>query len=234
MRHAEFLGERLAARIDVDADDLVRAREARALDDVESDAAEAEHHHVRARLDLRGIDDGADAGGHAAADVADLVERRVLADLGHRDFRQHGEVGEGRAAHVVVDHLLADGKAAGPVGHDALALGRANRGAQVGLLREAGFALAAFRRVERNDVIALLDRGDAGPDIDHDARAFMAENDREQSFRIRSGAREFVGVADAGRLDLDQHLARRAARRGPPWRSRAACRPRMLWLLWFS
>ena len=87
--HAEFLGERLALRIQVDADDAVRAREPRALHDVQADAAEAEYHDVRARLDLGGVDDRADAGGHAAADVADLVERRVLADLRQRDLRQH-------------------------------------------------------------------------------------------------------------------------------------------------
>jgi len=32
-------------------------------------------------FDLGDVDDRADAGGDAAADVADLVERRVLADL---------------------------------------------------------------------------------------------------------------------------------------------------------
>ena len=50
-----------------------------ALDDVEADAAEPEHDGGGADLDLGGVDDRADAGGHAAADVADLVERRVLA-----------------------------------------------------------------------------------------------------------------------------------------------------------
>ena len=75
----------------------------RALDHVEADAAEAEHDDVGARLDLRRVDHRADAGGDAAADVADLVERRVLADLRQRDLRQHGVVGERRAAHVVMD-----------------------------------------------------------------------------------------------------------------------------------
>ena len=92
-------------------------------------------------LDLGRVDHRADAGSDAAADVADLVERRVLADLGQRDLRQHRVVGEGRAAHVVVDRLAADREAAGAVGHHALALGRADRGAQVGLARQAGFAL---------------------------------------------------------------------------------------------
>ena len=57
----------------------------RALHDVEADAAQAEHDDVGAGLDLRRVDHRADAGGDAAADVADLVERRVVADL--RDAR---------------------------------------------------------------------------------------------------------------------------------------------------
>ena len=105
----------------------------RALDDVEADAAEAEHDDLGARLDLGGVDHRADAGGHAAADVADLVERRVLADLGHRDLGQHGEVREGRAAHVVEDRLALVARSGGAVGHHALALGGADRGAEVGL-----------------------------------------------------------------------------------------------------
>src|SRR5581483_5733391 len=39
VRHAELLGQRLAARIQVHADDLVGTHQARALDDVQADAA---------------------------------------------------------------------------------------------------------------------------------------------------------------------------------------------------
>jgi hypothetical protein len=39
MRHAELPCEAFARGIDVDADDLVRARNARALNDIEADAA---------------------------------------------------------------------------------------------------------------------------------------------------------------------------------------------------
>src|SRR5438067_13454614 len=35
----------------------------------------------------------------------------------------------------------------------------------------------------------------------------MAHDRREEAFRIGSGDCEFISVADAGRLDLDQHLA---------------------------
>jgi hypothetical protein len=172
-----------------------------------ADAAQAEHHDVGARLNLGGVDHCADARRHAAADVADLVERCVGANFRQRNLGQHGEVREGRAAHVVMDLRAFKRKARGAVGHHALALGRADGGAEVGLAREAAFAGAAFGRVERDHVVALLQRHDAWPDIDHDAGAFVAENDREEAFRIAAGAREFVGMADARCLDLDQHLA---------------------------
>ena len=208
MRHAEFLGERAAAGVEVDADDHVGADQSAALDDVEPDAAEAEHDDLGAGLDLGGVDHRADAGGDAAADVADLVERRVLADLGDRDLRQHREIGEGRGAHVVVDRLAAAARSGW--------CRRASRPwpcvARIAvhrlvLPREAGFALPAFGRVERDDVIALFELADARPDIDDDAGALMAEDRRKQPLGIGARQRVFVGVADAGGLDLDQHLA---------------------------
>ena len=185
--HAEALAPRLLVVVDVDADDHVGAGELQALDDVEADAAEPEHDRLGAGLHLGGVEDGADAGGHAAADVADLVERRVLADLGDRDLRQHGVVGEGRGAHVVEQLLAAEREARGAVRHHALALGGADGGAQVGLAREAGRALPAFRRVERDDVVALPHAGHARADVDDDARALVAQDRREQPFRV--GAR---------------------------------------------
>jgi hypothetical protein len=205
--HAEALAPRLLVVVDVDADDHVGAGELQALDDVEADAAEAEHDALGAGLDLGGVEDRADAGRHAAADVADLVVGRVLADLGDRDLRQHGVVGEGGGAHVVEELLAAEGEARGAVRHHALALGGSDGRAQVGLAREAGGALPAFRRVKRDDVVALFHAGHARPDIDDDAGAFVAEDRREQTFRVGARERELVGVADAGGLDLDQHLA---------------------------
>src|SRR5438067_7539845 len=59
MRHAELLGERAAARIDIDADNHVGADHTTALYNIEADAAEPEHDDVAARLDFGGIDDGA-------------------------------------------------------------------------------------------------------------------------------------------------------------------------------
>src|SRR4051812_19912671 len=103
MGHAELAAPFLLGIVDVDADDFVGTNHPGTLDDVEPYAAEAKHHDIGTGCDLGGVDDGADAGRHAATDVAALVEWRVLANLRHRDLRQHGEVREGRAAHIVVD-----------------------------------------------------------------------------------------------------------------------------------
>jgi hypothetical protein len=46
-----------------------------------------------------------------------------------------------------------------------------------------------------------------GADLDHDAGALVAEDRRETGPPDRARQREGVGVADAGGLDLDQHLA---------------------------
>src|SRR5882724_12222716 len=174
MGHAEAAAPFLLAVIDVDADDLVGAHHLGALDDVKPDAAQSEHHHVRARRDFRGVDHGADAGRHPAADVAALVEGSVFANLRHRDFRQHGEIRKGRTAHVVIDRLALEAEAAGAVGHHALALGGADRGAEIGLLAETAFALAAFGRVKRNDVVAGFHRDHAAAHLANDAGALMA------------------------------------------------------------
>ena len=180
MRHAEALAPFLLGVVDVDADDHVGAGEPQPLDDVEPDAAQPEHHALGAGLHLGGVEDGADAGRYAAADVADLVERGVLANLGDRDLGQHREIRERRGAHVVVQLLAVEREARGAVRHDALALRRTDGGAQIGLARQAGRALPAFGRVERNDVVALFHAGHARPDVDDDAGALVPEDGREQ------------------------------------------------------
>src|SRR5262245_37155639 len=128
MREAEFARQRLPRGIEVDTDDHVRSRHAGALDHVEADAAKTEYHYIRARLNLGRIDHRADAGGDPTADITDLVEWRVFADLGHRDFGQHREVGERRTSHVVIQRFATEREAAGTVRHHALALGCPNGG----------------------------------------------------------------------------------------------------------
>src|SRR5271170_3425182 len=122
MRQAEFLGQRLAGRIQIDADYFIGAHQTRTLNDIEADAAQAEHDHVGARLYLGGIDHRANARGDAAADVAHLVKWRILTDFRHRNFGQYREIRERGTAHVVMHHVIADGKTAGAIRHESLAL----------------------------------------------------------------------------------------------------------------
>ena len=133
MRHSEFFGHFPPLWIEIDADDHVGPGHTGALDDVEPDAAEAENDDVGAGLDLGGIDHRSNPGGDPAADIADLVERRVLADLCHRNLGQHREVRESRGAHIMVDFAAAEREPAGAVGHHPLALRGADRDTEIGL-----------------------------------------------------------------------------------------------------
>jgi hypothetical protein len=56
-------------------------------------------------------------------------------------------------------------------------------------------------------MVARLHRAHPRPDLAHDAGALVAEDRREQALGVVAGAGELVRVADAGRHDLDQHLA---------------------------
>src|ERR1700730_7442362 len=206
MRHAEAAAPFFLGIVDIDADDFVGTNHPRALDNIEADAAEAENDHIGARRDLGGVDHRADARGYAAADVTDLVERRIRADLGDRDLRQHGIIRECRAAHIVEDRLALVAETRGAIWHQAFALGRADRGAEVGLLAEAAFALSAFRRVKRDHMVARLYRGDARPYFPDDAGALMAQDRGEDPLAVEAIERIGVGVANPRRLDLDQNF----------------------------
>jgi hypothetical protein len=57
-------------------------------------------------------------------------------------------------------------------------------------------------------MVAFLQRGDAGANVDHHAGAFVAEDRGKEPFGIVARARELIGVTDSCRSDLDQHLSR--------------------------
>ena len=169
--HPELLGELALGGVEVHTDDAASTDHLGALDDVEADATEAEHDHSGARLDLGRVHHRADARGDAAADVANLVERCGLGDLGQRDLGQHGEVRERRSAHVVIDGLAVQREPTRAVGHEPLALRGADLLTEVGLGVEAEVALAALGCVQRDDVVIDRDRGHARSDLAHDGRA---------------------------------------------------------------
>jgi hypothetical protein len=156
-RHGKFVG------VEVDGDDSPGLGHHRALNHRQTDAAEAEYRDRRTWLDLGRIQHCADAGGDAATEQAHFVQRRGGIDLGQRDFRHHGVFGEGRATHVVKQRLTLAGKAAGVVGHVTGPHRGGDGLAQVGFRRTAIFAFAAFRDVERNDMIAGFQPLTPGP-----------------------------------------------------------------------
>src|SRR6185437_5952067 len=117
------------------------------------------------------------------------------------------EVGEGRGAHVVIDHLAAGREAALSVWHYAAPLSLADRGAQISLARKTGRALAALRDVKRNHMVTGAQSGHACSGFDHYARALMAENRGEQPLGVFAGERVGVGMAYARRLNFDQRFA---------------------------
>ena len=203
---AQFTGYIELGRVDVDGNDAAGLGHLRTDDRRQTDAAEAEHRHGGALFHLGGVEHGADAGGDAAAEQADLLQRRFLGDHRQGDFRQHGVFGEGRAAHVVVDRLAVVAEARGAVGHQALALGGAHRAAQVGLAGFAEFALAAFGGVQRDHVVADLDRGHALAHRLDDAAAFVAEDRREHALGVGAGQGVGIGMAHAGGDDAHQHF----------------------------
>ena len=95
----------------------------------------------------------------------------------------------------------------GAVGEVAEVLLGADRHAEVGARVDAVDALAALGREQRDDVVALAQRGDALADPLDDPRALVAEHGRRVAGRVDARGRVQVGVADAAGDEPDQHLA---------------------------
>jgi hypothetical protein len=206
MAETELLRQLLALGIEVNAHDHGRGCQPSALHHIKADAAQAEHHHMCARLDLGRLDHRAYAGGDATTDIASLVEGRVGTDFRQCNLRQHREIREGRAAHIMMDRFALERKAAGAVGHQALSLSGADGGAEIGLVRGAAFALTAFGRVERDHMIVRFDAGHALSHLHHHTGTFVTQDDGEEAFGIGAGTGELVGVANPGGFDLNQHF----------------------------
>ena len=207
VRGAEGTREVELGRVDVDRDDPAGLRHHGPLDHGQADAAQAEDRDRGAGLNLGGVQHRADAGRDAAAQQADLVERRGLVHLRGGDLGDHRVLGEGRGAHVVVQRPAASGEPGAAVRHHALALGAADRLAEIRLARRAELALAAFRRVERDHVVAGYDGRHAGTDLLDDRAALVAEDGGEEPLRVGPGKGVGVRVADTGGDDADEDLS---------------------------
>ena len=148
---AELLAPLVLIIIHIHDDDLRRPVLDAPLDDAESDTARAEDGDITPFLDtvLACRDDGgAVSGRDAASEQTAPVHGRLVRHGNDRDVRHDRVLGEGRGAHEVQQRLALAGEARGSVGHDALALGRADLAAEIGLAGSAEFAGAAFGRAE--------------------------------------------------------------------------------------
>ena len=81
------------------------------------DAAQTKDGDGGAGFDFGGVEDGADAGGDAAAEETDFFQGGGFVDFGDGDFREYGAFGKGGGAHEVVDGFAAAGEAGVPSGN---------------------------------------------------------------------------------------------------------------------
>ena len=112
-----------AVIIQVNPDNLIRPRHAQTLHNIQANSAQPEHNRGAADFNFGRVDHRANAGGYAATDVANFIERRIFAHLGQCNFRQNRVVGKGRAAHVMQNRrAIQQRKTAGAIRHQASAL----------------------------------------------------------------------------------------------------------------
>lgn len=188
--------------------DLGRPRGLEPHDHRQADRSQPEHCCGAASLEAGGVEDGAVAGGHAAAQQAHLLQGCGGRHHRQRNLGQHGELREGAAAHEVVQRLPSAHalEARRAVRHHALALRRPDGAAQVralGARCAAVDALAALRRVHGDDVVARLHSGDSLAHTLYDAAALVAQDAREETLAVETAVS--VQIRMAHRRVSDAH-----------------------------
>jgi hypothetical protein len=222
VRRAKLGRPLLLGGVDVDDDNLGRLVDDGALDDGQADAAGTKDGDGRALLDVGGDARGAVAGGDAAAQQAGSVHGRLGLDGDDGNVGDDGVLGKGRRAHKVQQVLALALEARGAVGHDTLALGRADLAAQVRLARLAELALLALGGagsvsgnlareggedvLEGDDVVAGLHVGDALTNRLDDTSALMSQDNGERALGVLSRQGVRIGMADTGVVNLDSDL----------------------------
>src|SRR5205814_3743307 len=104
---AELPGHRELRLQRIDGDDALGAGDARTLDHRESDAAATEYRDAGAGLHFGGVEDGADAGGDAAADERRTLEWDLRIHLDEVFGRDGGVLGHRAAAGEDVERLAS-------------------------------------------------------------------------------------------------------------------------------
>ena len=155
-RRAEVARPLEPAGVRVDADDLRRAGDSRALDNELADAARADDERGLAGLEPRRVTHGADAGERGAAQQGGFLERHVLIERQRRLRREDDVLGKAAGRGHPVDGLAVERHARGSVEEGAGGDRGAKRLARGGAAAAAGPALAAAGRPRDDDAVAWM------------------------------------------------------------------------------
>ena len=203
---AELAGQAELVVGEIDRDDAAGAGQHRTHQAAQADAAQADDGDRAAGLDLRGVDHGADAGDHGAAEQRRDIERQARVDHHDRAAIDDGVFGVAGDAGLMVHRLAVEMQPM--MARQELARGaRRDRAlADIGPALEAAPAAAAAHVEGEADMVALLDVVHAGADLDDLARALVAQHDRHRPRPVAVDQRQ-VGMAEPAAAHLDQHLA---------------------------
>ena len=195
------------ALVGVDGDDRPRLGQPGAHDRRKPDSSQADDDHALPRPDAGGVEHGADAGGHRAADEGGHLGRRGRVDGDGGLPGHHLALAEGADAGVD-----ADRRAIRPSQPNVACLEPMAAApwllAQPRLVATAGAACAARRGPGQDDEIAHPQPVGvrAGTELLHDRRALVAEDDVGRPLPFAVDDVE-VRVADARGDHPDEHLA---------------------------
>jgi PhzF family phenazine biosynthesis protein len=106
----------------------------------------------------------------------------------------------------VINRLALIRKARGPIWHQSFALCGPYSLTQIGFARSAEFAYTTLCRIERDHVVADLQRRHTLTKCLDNATAFMSQDHRKDAFRVLTGEREGIGMTNARGNNAHQHF----------------------------
>mmetsp|Transcript_15659 Transcript_15659/g.27461 ORF Transcript_15659/g.27461 Transcript_15659/m.27461 type:complete len:215 (-) Transcript_15659:297-941(-) len=141
-------------RIQINPYNTRRARKLRSMNHCKSYGSQPPDRNRSSLFHFTSVSHRSDASGNTASQQTHFIQRRIRTNFGDRVLRHDGILCKCAASHVMVDLGSVARKARRAVGHGSLPLCSAHCLAQIGLFREAEFALAAFGGVQRNNGVA--------------------------------------------------------------------------------
>jgi hypothetical protein len=205
VRRAELLGEPELVLGHVHRNHDLGSRNDRPLDDIESNAATADHGGTIARTQTGGVEHSPEPGQDRATNHGRAIQRYLSIDLQDAHLRSDAVFGKRRHRVEVVHDCVAHPVARCAVRHEP---GDAVADTDVADRRRAAVAVVAVPAAgapQHHDVVARRNRRDAGSDpLDH-AGALVSKDGWQRRFLPAARDCE-VAMADPGRRDPHEHL----------------------------